>query len=65
MPHVKTARDGNTVPNPYGEVEGIFRAGSEILSGIKNKLQEKGLVEGRIIRHPFITPFSERSTSIL
>jgi hypothetical protein len=38
MPHVKAARDGNTVPNPYGEVKGIFRAGSEILARIKNKL---------------------------
>jgi hypothetical protein len=38
MPHVKAAGDGDTLPNPYGVVEGIFRAGSEILTGIKNKL---------------------------
>jgi hypothetical protein len=38
MTHVKAAGYGSTLPNPYGVVEGIFRAGSEILTGIKNKL---------------------------
>jgi hypothetical protein len=51
MSHVKPTRDGNAVRNRYGEVKGISRAWGEIFTGVENKLQQKRLVEGRIINH--------------
>jgi hypothetical protein len=51
MTRVKAARDGNAVPHHYGEIEGISRAWGKILPGVKNKLQQEGLVEGGIINH--------------
>ena len=51
LAHVKATRDGYAVRDPYGEVEGISRAWGEILTGIKDKLPQERLVEGRIINH--------------
>jgi hypothetical protein len=53
MPHVKAARDGSPVADFYGEVEAIFRAEGIILTGIKNKSQNGGVVDQRIVDHTF------------
>lgn len=53
MPHVKTAEDGSTSADLYGEVEAIFRAEGIILTGIKNKSQKGGVVDQGIIDHTF------------
>jgi hypothetical protein len=51
MPHIKAAEDGSTLPGLYGEVEAIFRAEGIILTGIKDKSQEGGMVDQGIINH--------------
>ena len=53
MPHIKTAEDGSTSADLYGEVEAIFRAEGIILTGIKNKSQKGGVVDQGIIDHTF------------
>jgi hypothetical protein len=37
MPHVKTAKDGSTLPDLDRKIKTIFRAKGEILPGIKNE----------------------------
>jgi hypothetical protein len=53
MPHIKTAEDGSTSADLYTEVEAIFRAERIILAGIKNKAQERGMVDQGIVDHIF------------
>jgi hypothetical protein len=53
MPHIKAAEDGSTPADLYGEVEAIFRAEGIILTGIKNKSQEGGMVDQGIVDHKF------------
>jgi hypothetical protein len=53
MPHVKAAGDGSTPADFYGKVEAIFRAERIILTGIKNKSQNGGVVDQRIVDHTF------------
>ena len=53
LARIKTTRDGNAVSNPNRMVKGISGARGKIFTGIKNKLSQKRLVEGRIIDHAF------------
>jgi len=53
MPHIKTAEDGSTSADLYGEVEAIFRAEGIILTGVKNKSQEGRVVDQGIVDHIF------------
>jgi hypothetical protein len=53
MPHVETAKDGSTLPDLYGEVKAILGARAEILAGIKNESQYRGVIDQRIISHQF------------
>ena len=53
MPHIEATKDGRTLSDLYGEVEAIFRAEGKVLAGIKNKSQEGGMVDQRIIDHEF------------
>jgi hypothetical protein len=51
LTHVKATSDGDTARDPYGEVKGIPRAWGKIFTGIKDKLPQKRLIEGRIVNH--------------
>jgi len=53
MPHIKTAEDGSTSADLYGEVKTIFRAERIILAGIKNEAQERGMVDQGVVNHTF------------
>ena len=57
MTQVKSAGDGSLVPNGNGEVKAIARARGKILSGIKDELEDGGLVERRIVDHESGGPF--------
>ena len=53
MPHIKTAEDGSTSANLHGEIVAIFRTERIILAGIKNKAQERRMVDQGIVNHAF------------
>jgi hypothetical protein len=64
--HVKTASDGYTARDPYGEVKGIPRAWGKIFAGIKDKFLQKRLVEKRIINHKVkFSTISEKREGLL